>query len=139
MRTFLKNIIAQSGGKSNTVKLRSFLRKYRNDLLLFLGLAVLIGVLFLVVYSLRKEGRILTVEVNGEKVSEFALSEEVTYPIRTNEGENVLRISGGEAWIESADCRDKICVHRGKIRESGETIVCLPHKVVVTVKAGGSE
>ena len=132
-------IIAQSEGKSNTVKFRAFLKKYRNDLLLFAGLAVLVGVLFLVVFSMKKTGHTVTVEVDGEQVYEFLLSEEVTLPIRTKEGGNVLRVSGGEAWIESADCRDKICVHRGKIRDSGETIVCLPHKLVVTVRAGGAE
>jgi hypothetical protein len=35
--------------------------------------------------------------------------------------------------MEAADCRDQICVHHIPISGSGESIICLPHKLVVTV------
>ncbi len=134
-----KGIIAQSKGKSNNVKLRAAVKKYKNDLLLIGGLLVIVAAAFLVLLSVKKAGRSVTVEMNGETVRTFDLSEDVTYPVVTEAGENVLVIRGGEAWIESADCRDKVCVHRGKVRNAGETIICLPHKLVVTVRAGGDE
>lgn len=46
---------------------------------------------------------------------------------------NVLVIKDGEAAIVEADCRDKICVAHKPVKKIGETIICLPHKVVVEV------
>ena len=39
----------------------------------------------------------------------------------------------------SADCPDKLCVHQHAISANGETIVCLPNKVVAEVKDGTVE
>ena len=36
--------------------------------------------------------------------------------------------------MKEADCPDKYCVKQGKIKNVGETIVCLPHKVVVEIE-----
>jgi hypothetical protein len=39
--------------------------------------------------------------------------------------------------VEAADCPDKLCVSHREIFREGESIVCLPHRVVVTVTKGG--
>lgn len=39
----------------------------------------------------------------------------------------------------SSPCKDQICVHTGKIRASGETVVCLPAKVSVSITAQESK
>jgi hypothetical protein len=40
--------------------------------------------------------------------------------------------------MTQADCPDKLCVHQKAISATGETIVCLPNKVVVEI-AGETE
>ena len=55
------------------------------------------------------------------------------------DGHNKVVIAGGEVWMEAADCPDKLCVAQGKISRSGQTIICLPNKVMVTIKGGKSE
>ncbi len=55
------------------------------------------------------------------------------------DGHNKVVIAGGEVWMETADCPDKLCVAQGKISRSGQTIICLPNKVMVTIKGGKSE
>lgn len=121
------------------VKVRAFLKKYRNDLLLIGALCIALGVLFLTLFCFRKPGDQVVVEENGVRIETFSLSEDRTFRIETEAGENLLVIRDHEAWIESADCRDKVCVRHGKIRNAGETIICLPHKLVVTVVGGGGE
>ena len=49
-------------------------------------------------------------------------------------GKNHLVIHDGCARIEEADCPDKLCVKQGTVSESGESVVCLPNRVVVAVK-----
>lgn len=46
---------------------------------------------------------------------------------------NVLQIKEGEVSITEADCPDLICVHHKPVSRQGETIVCLPHKLLVEV------
>ena len=50
--------------------------------------------------------------------------------------ENIIIIKDGKASMAKADCPDKICVNHAAISKKGETIVCLPHKVVVEVVDG---
>ncbi len=46
---------------------------------------------------------------------------------------NILHISGHKADMVYADCPDLICVKARQISRTGESIVCLPHGIVVTV------
>ncbi|MCM1266383.1 MAG: NusG domain II-containing protein [Bacteroidales bacterium] len=52
---------------------------------------------------------------------------------------NVLRISGTEVSMEAADCPDQICVHHIPISKAGESIICLPHKLVVEIRGNSDE
>ena len=47
---------------------------------------------------------------------------------------NHLIIKDCKADVTEADCPDQICVDQKAISKEGETIVCLPNKVVVEVK-----
>jgi hypothetical protein len=51
-------------------------------------------------------------------------------------GHNRVVIRGGEAWIEEAPCRDKVCITMGKVRRPGEQAVCLPNRVIIEVVGG---
>ena len=42
-------------------------------------------------------------------------------------------IENGKAFVEKADCPDKVCVHSGKVSQSGESIVCIPAKVSIII------
>ena len=64
------------------------------------------------------------------------LSDDTVVDIRTGENEsqlNRLIIKDGKAYIETATCPDGICVNHRPIFRDGESIVCLPNKVVVSV------
>lgn len=40
-----------------------------------------------------------------------------------------------EIRISKANCNDQVCVRTGAIDKQGDTVVCLPHKLVIEVKA----
>lgn len=53
---------------------------------------------------------------------------------------NLLAVSEEDVWMEAADCRDQICVHHIPISGGGESIICLPHRLVAEiVGAAGTE
>ena len=64
----------------------------------------------------------------------FDLSQDTTYTISSEpQGMNVLNIQDGTVWISEADCPNQDCVKQGKISMNGEMLVCLPHRVTVSI------
>ena len=115
-------------------------RKLRNDLILIGSLIVILVLVGLAVWLLRGEGDTVVVEVDGKVYGKYALSVDRTVEIRTGDGGdelNLLVIEGGKARVETATCPDGICAAHRPISHQGESIVCLPHKVVITVKLSG--
>ena len=116
-------------------------RKFRNDIILIAVLLVVVILAGLAILLLRGEGDFVTVTVEGEVFGTYSLSEDMTVEIRTGEdGEelNLLVIRDGEAFVETATCPDGICAAHRPISRDGESIVCLPHKVVITVRGAKS-
>lgn len=82
----------------------------------------------------QKEGRVV-VSMDGEEFGSWSLSED--YTVEIGDG-NRLVIKDGEADMIWADCPDKLCVNQKSISREGESIICLPNKVVVSI-VGGEE
>lgn len=78
----------------------------------------------------------VTVKVNGELKGIYSLAEDQT--IEINGGTNILQIKNGKADMTEADCPDQLCVNQRAISRQGESIICLPHKVVVEVESSES-
>ena len=117
-------------------------RKFRNDLIFIAALLLIVALAGLAIYFLRGEGNAVTVTVDGRHFGTYSLSTDRTVEIRTGEdGEelNLLIIRGGKAYVETATCPDGICAAHKPVSREGESIVCLPHKVIVTVIGGSGE
>ena len=107
--------------------------KIKNDIILAVVL-LLISVAGLLLYKgLQSDGDFAVVLAHGEEIARFSLDKDTEYVISTDGGTNTLVIKGGKADIISADCPDGICVGHAPISKVGESIVCLPHGVVVKI------
>ena len=106
------------------------------DVILALSLLLLSLSVFLIMKFARSEGDFVTVSINSEPVATYPLDKDGEYPILG--GELTLTVKGGEAFVSSSSCADKSCMRSGKISHSGESIVCLPNRVSISVegKAG---
>ena len=108
-------------------------KKLVRDAVLASILLAVCGAALLIWHGTADKGDIAVVTVDGREVGAYPLSEDTEVTIVGVGGENVLKISGGMADITDADCPDKICADHRPIENAGETIVCLPHKVVVKI------
>ena len=52
---------------------------------------------------------------------------------------NVVVISGGKVSVTEASCKNQVCVRHGAISKSGDSIVCLPNRLVVRIDNGSEE
>ncbi len=107
-------------------------RKFKNDIILIAALLIFALLIFIIYKTNLKEGNIVKVSIDGETVLSYNLKDTVKTNIFPN-GKNILVIKNGEAYIEDADCPDKICVSHRKISKIGQNITCLPHKLVVSI------
>ncbi len=103
---------------------------------LVLGVA---AVLYGVTMGNAKQGGTVEITVDGAVKKELSLTEDTVYRLETEHGYNVVEIKDGKAKVIEADCRDGLCTEQKRISKTGETIVCLPHKTVVTVLEGQAQ
>ena len=76
----------------------------------------------------------VVVESEGKVLFEVPLTEDRELTVNTDKGVNVVKISDGMVYVKSADCPNQICVNTKPVSETGESIVCLPHRMVVSVR-----
>ena len=104
------------------------------DLLLLAAALVFGAVLAAVLLLLRSPGGTVQVRVAGAVTAGYPLDVDASYTITgADGGMNLLVIEDGAARIEEASCPDGVCVHTGRIRRNGQSIVCLPNQVVVEI------
>lgn len=112
----------------------------RNDKLLILAALIIAGIVFVWTQWLQKEeGARAVVYVDKEEYASYSLEQDGEYEIQTERGKNLLIIQDGKADITEADCPDELCVKQKSIQKNGETIVCLPHRMVVEIVSDSGE
>lgn len=99
--------------------------------LMFTALAAMLCSSFL-----SKEGAAVEVTLRGQVYAELPLSRDAELDV---EGLCLVKIIGGRAWVESAICKNQICVKHPPISRSGQTIVCLPSEVTIRVLGEGAD
>lgn len=97
--------------------------------------AVIVGVMLFFLYGVNTSaGDMVQIQIDGECVETLYLDENTTREILTdNDGVNILVIENGSAVVTDANCPDGICANHRAISKTGESIICLPHKVVITI------
>ena len=109
---------------------------YKNDLLLILAVLLLAGGVWAALRLTRHTGGSVRVTVDGVEVASLPLNRDRTFVWEGEGGKNELVVENGAAHMEFADCPDGLCIRQGEIRYTGESIVCLPHRLVAAVTEG---
>ena len=111
------------------------MKRVRNDCILILIVVLLAGGFWFVQYinSMQAEA-VLRIYQNGELRGEYDLSQPKTLPVKEEDyGYNLVMIEDGTVRITDADCPDQLCMKQRSISKNGESIICLPHKLVVSL------
>ena len=111
------------------------------DLLIpIIGVTAACLIYLLPVYGRRTQGQEAVVTVDGEVFGVYPMDKDAEILIPgANNLNNRLVIRNGEADINGALCPDKTCVKMRKIKYKGETLVCIPNKVVVEIRGEGED
>lgn len=106
-------------------------------LIVFVLVLTFISLGFIKRQALSNDSKYISVQVDGEEIKKIIYDKKIigqTIPIKTEYGYNLLEIGDERVRVIEADCPDKIDVKQGYISDIGETIVCLPHRLVIEIK-----
>lgn len=79
------------------------------------------------------KGQQVSIYVNNKEMYRLSLFQDKTICIQGIIGVTVIQIERGEIWVEKAPCPYQICKNRGKISRSGETIICIPNRILIQI------
>lgn len=107
------------------------------DALVVLAVVLLAVGAALLAYGGRGEGDLTaTVKHRGQVVAQVALNtitEEKQIPV-DGTYHLIVTLTKDGASIAESDCPGQDCVHTGRITRAGQSIVCLPEQVIVTLE-----
>ncbi len=110
--------------------------KFRNDFILAAVIVIIAVAVLLFINGTKVKGNSVVVKINGVVTQSYPLSENSEFEIKTgknNENINVVIVENEKVRVVKADCPDGICKEYRPISYVGQTIVCLPHKVVIEI------
>lgn len=95
-----------------------------------------VGICVFAVLSPAADKHIAEISLNGEIIRTIDLNTapDETFTVESELGTNTVSIRGGEISVTDASCPDKICVNHGPLKSELLPIVCLPNKLIISLK-----
>ncbi len=87
------------------------------------------------------KGSEVKITVDNKLYGSYDIFSDATIIIDDSENSNetnVVKIEKGKVFMEEANCIGNDCVHQGAKENTGESIICLPHKVLIEIEGGES-
>ena len=108
----------------------------KNDIILLAAIIIVAALIWGITRMTQSTGAYAVVTVDGKVLGTYPLDTDTEIRIGDDEHYNILVIKDGTAEITEASCPDKLCVKQGRAEYDGQSIICLPNKVVVEIKGG---
>ena len=112
------------------------MKKRKNDIILLAAVIIVAALIWGFTRITQKDGAYAVVTVDGAVYGVYPLDTDTEIRIGDNESYNLLVIKDGKAEVTEASCPDKLCVKQGEAEYDGQSIICLPNKVVVEIRGG---
>lgn len=106
--------------------------------LIVIGAVLLVSAAALLIPKLYGGGAEAAVIRCGDETYTMPLSEDGEFTLEMS-GDTVYEISGGRIRIKNALCPDRHCEKTGFISSPGESIICVPERIIITVENGSSD
>ena len=116
--------------------MKALSKKRKNDLLLIAILLIFAVICLFLITIGKTEGAVIQIVRDKTVIESHPLTVDQQIELSNESGSNTLLIQDGKASMIAADCPDGLCVQQKAIGYNGETIVCLPHKLVIRVVSG---
>ncbi len=72
--------------------------------------------------------------MDGKLYASYDLKDSQRYHIPVGDEYNEVLIEHGKVRVSSSSCKNQVCVNHAPISKNGESIICLPHKLVIRIE-----
>ena len=112
----------------------------KGDFLIFFLIVAVIIVSAIGFYRTPLSARTVTIYVDSSRYASYVISDnsEKIVTVNTDFGYNQIKLQSDTVTIIDSDCHGRDCVQMGTISHAGDTLVCLPHKLMVVLEGGDS-
>ncbi len=100
-------------------------------------LVVLIVLLFCVcplILRGKSSPEYVSISLNGNTILNLDMHTDTLVTVVGECGLFAVRIKNCAASIESSKCPEQICVHAHPISRTGESIICVPNRIIITIQ-----
>ena len=125
--------------KEKTTKQKRLARSFLVILILLCALGLWLVNRYVDGSETNRENLNVVVEVKGQQVYSVPLSEDNELLASSELGENIIQIEEESVFVRESDCPNQICVHTVPITAPGQSIICLPHRMVVSIVDMGAK
>lgn len=106
----------------------------KNDFILITLLLIVAAAIYLIFgVNSKNDNSIVQVLIDGKEKGSYSLYKDGEYRIETKYGYNILLVKDKTASVKEASCHDRTCVHSSAISHTGESIICLPNRLVIKI------
>lgn len=106
-------------------------KNYRLDVIVIASIILAAIALVAISHFTAPNGAYVEVSVGGNTVGKYPLGTNGVYVI--GGGTNTLTVKNGEAYMSYSSCPDHVCEKTGRVSRVGQTIICLPNRISITV------
>lgn len=102
---------------------------------LLITLTVSLSVYYFFYPPVISEGNFLNVYIRSSvKKSALSLNKNQTIKVEGTPGYCIFEISEKKIRVIESTCPDKLCIKQGWIAKGGQSIICLPSKIIAEIK-----
>jgi hypothetical protein len=85
-------------------------------------------------FFMRSGGETVQIYRDGELFAERSLNKDETVNV---DGMMDVVIKNGSVHVENSVCPSGVCEHSGAVSKKGESIICLPNKILIKITGEG--
>lgn len=92
------------------------------------------------VYAVRQKAKVqearAVIKAEGRIVQAVDLAEDTTasFPVAGENGPVLVEVEGNRIRIADSPCPDRICVQQGWIDSPGQSVICVPGRVIIYIE-----
>ena len=102
----------------------------KGDIIVIIVSVLLFLISVLVCFLMKSDGKSVCVYEDNKLVYKGSLSADKKIKL----SHNTVVIEDNGVYMEKSDCKNQICVRKGKVSNSRECIVCLPNRVIIEIE-----
>jgi len=106
----------------------------QGDKFVLYGILILIFILLIEYGVLQKHStKVVVIRSDGKIVKELPINKDAIFEVKSKEGHLFVEIKSGKVRVINSTCRDKLCEKEGWINNIGESIICLPNRISISI------